>query len=466
MVADKVLLLVGDSLRADSFKRYAPLGDDYKELVPAYTQTPGATFSLLYGRHLSQVYWPTELNPLEVLRAFNVNPDWPATSTFGMFNFIPLVARILKGESVVHALRKKGIKTMVYSQLNSPPLSLPDFDVTDLPDVRATLHKLDPINRALLKLILRFSQHVFKNSQINMSFMVTNFLLDTIPWREWIISNLGNFYSRHLYEDLANVALRKLKKLEGRWFVYFHAFTPHGEYSCGRYRHAVWLHSFLWNFNSMLAEHYKISQVSNLEELKERPELCEKVKDLFEREVFGQLKGAYEECAKTFADFVKRVKEELVPEGWKVLVTSDHPEYFGEECLSGHPPLPPTKEPPLKVPLALFGEGDLKDVKSYVQIPELVAKNFTADWEAPIKDDVLVSIPYLHKEGWGILVEVTDGKEVAYHAVDERGNEVWEGPEHLREKIKEHERAASSERRKIIFRIRTGIKVRKRVLHK
>lgn len=460
-----MLLLVGDSLRADSFKRYVPKASEYKELVPAYSQTPGATFSLLFGRHLTHVFWPTELNPMTVLRFAGIETLKDTSATFGIFNFIPTLSKLLAEESVVHALRKAGVRTMVYSQLDSPPLSLPPFDVEDL--ANTTRLRLDYVSRAILAVSWRLATVATKRYRNLGKMALLNTIIDVLPWKKGIIFEAGNFPARHLYEDMAEVAIYKLKKLKGDWFVYFHAFTPHGEYSCGEFRHALDLHMLTWSFNVHVGELLKLYQVDSLERLLRYYRTCDVIRDVLEDEgIFRKLRTAYEECVKLFASFVKRLEEELVPEGWTVIVTSDHPEYFGEDCLSGHPPLVPLRRPPERVPLLLLGEGSLEGVRAYTQIPELVAEHFSVRWAAPSSDEVLVTIPYLRDNKWSIMVVSTDGDKTAYHAVDESGNEVWGGPEELREAISQHERRAAEERKKIINRLKIKLKLRRRLLNK
>jgi len=460
------LLLVGDSLRADTFRKYNKAKGEYKELLPAYTQTPGATFSLLFGRHASHVYWPTEINPFEVLRQFGFR--WPKGkgATFAIFNYFPVVAKLLSDESVVSAMRKDGIKTMVYSQMGAPPLSLPKFDVVELGEGRRIVSKLDPFSKGVIFVLWKIARIATKPYDYLGSHGLVNTLLDKLPVKDGIIAEAGNFFSRQLYEDLSSVSIAKMKSLKGRWFVYFHAFTPHGEYSCGPFRGRMDVHMLTWYYNVKVGEALKLYQVDSVEAVLAHYQKCKKIKKIFDEVgIFKILKEAYEECVKLFADFVKRVEEELVPEGWKVIVTADHPEYFGEDCLSGHPPLPALTVPPLKVPVLLLGDRGLGDVRAYTQIPELAAKLLSVQWEAPSKDDVLVTIPYMRESGWSVMVEATDWKRNAAHVVDEKGKEAWYGPEELREVIREHEMRSARERRKLLTKLKIRLRLRSKLAH-
>jgi len=463
---DKVLLLVGDSLRADSFRRYNKATGEYKELLPAYTQTPGATFSLLFGRHVSHVYWPTEVNPFDILKQFGFY--WPKGkgATFAMFNFFPLVAKLLSEESVVHAMRRSGVKTMVYSQLSVPPLSLPDFDIVDIGETKNISSKLSLLSKATLFFLWNVARFATKPYDLLCNHGLINALLDKLPTKDGIIAEAGNFPSRQLYEDLANVAISKLKRLKGRWFVYFHAFTPHGEYSCGPYRGKMDVHMLTWYYNVKVGEALKLYQVDSVEAVLEYYEKCKRIKKVLEKSgIFEILRNAYEECVKLFAEFVKRVEEELVSEGWKVIVTADHPEYFGEDCISGHPPLPALTHPPLKVPLLLMGAKGIDEVKVYTQIPELAAKLLSVDWKAPSKDDIMETVPYMRERGWSIMVEATNWKTNAAHVVDNKGKEAWYGPEELREIIRAHEQRSAKERKKLLAKLRIKLRLRKKLAH-
>ena len=463
---DKVMLLVGDSLRADSFKKYNKVTGEYKELLPAYTQTPGATFSLLFGRHVSHVYWPTEVNPFDILRQFGFY--WPKGkgATFAMFNFFPLVAKLLSEESVVHAMRRSGIKTMVYSQLNVPPLSLPEFDVVEIGDTKQIFSKLSPLSKATLFVLWSLARFATEPHDLLGNHGLINALLDKLTHEGRNNSGGRQLLQQATVRGLGRRGHIKVEKVKGEAVRLLPRLHPHGEYSCGPYRGKMGVHMLTWYYNVKVGEALKLYQVDSVEAVLEYYEKCKKIKKVLEESgIFEILRSAYEECVKLFAEFVKRVEEELVAEGWKVIVTADHPEHFGEDCISGHPPLPPLTRPPLKVPLLLMGAKGVNEVKAYTQIPELAARLLSVDWRAPSKDDVMETIPYMRESGWSIMVEATDWKTNAAHVVDNEGKEAWYGSEELREIIRAHERRSAKERKKLLTKLRIKLRLRKKLAH-
>ncbi len=478
----KVLLLVADSLRADSFERHSLPLIQYKRVKTAFPYTIGASFALMHGRHFTHVYWPNEVNVKETLTKAGLETKYDDVY-LATWEYLLLAAKLLEKESPVCLLRENGVKTYTLSNAAAKvddvctrPLWTRPYNVEGGP-------KEIPI-RILRKLL--------QETLISVRNYVCERLYgkgeDAVKRRDYveivIASLLPGFLKSILYAEVNNkrhhldvvgkASLKALRSLKDEVFVYFHALTPHYPYTCYTNLLKELASSTLQKRTKVrLAGFYmimfgKIVGFDMLDDMKKFLKFFEAGNDL-ERlleshDLVKDLRKAYEDCVRLFVEFVKEVSEELVPEGWNVIVTSDHPEYFGEGGLLSHPH-PPGPFSPHDVPLGIMGDKveDLKDIRVQTQIPELFVSYFGIEWESPSREEVYVSIPYWRPKGGGIAVSASKGNKYL-HMVSDGKETLWLGSEDkdLKELILQHLERARKERRRNLLKIRTRLALMKR----
>lgn len=438
-MADKVLLLVGDSLRNDTLRNIKGF-KDVKPLLPAYPQTSGATFSLSFGLHASEVFWPGEYDPYKEVIG-NISRDVVDPTSLSIFYFFRKSAEMMRDSSVAYAMRKAGVKPLLLRQIDVA------FGTSGFDEVYPGNELL---SKALTKALYGIAKIIrFRDEPFTRLVLFDYFIRLLGPLGRELGKGVPNVHIDFIGDKLIKF-FKKLGKENKKLFVYAHLFTPHAPYMCRfmlNLKYTV-AHMFL----SWLFRPYSIDDVKWWFE-----ERCGQIRDaIMNNDVLREAYKEYLRCNEALASFAERLAEELVPEGWAIMLTGDHPEFFGESCMISHPRVPPLEE--VRVPFRVAGM-EKPEINAYTQIPEVAAKELGVNWEAPSKDDVVSSIVTMEPNYMAVMVATYEKGKGLIYLYDSEGREAWIGEEGLREKILEHLDNAKKLRKKWLLRLRIRSKV-------
>ncbi len=438
-MADKVLLLVGDSLRNDTLRNIKGF-KDVKPLLPAYPQTSGATFSLSFGLHASEVFWPGEYDPYKEVIG-NISRDVIDPTSLSIFYFFRKSAEMMRDSSVAHAMRKVGVRPVLLRQIDVA------FGTSGFDELHPGNMLISKAFAKVLHELIRIIRH--KDEPFTHSVLFNYFVRMLGPLGKELGKGLPDVHVDFIGDKLIKF-LKDLGRDNRKLFVYAHLFTPHAPYMCRFMFNLKYVvaHMYL----SWLFRPYKIDEVEWW--FKER---CKQIRDaILNNEVLKEAYREYLRCNEALARFAERLAEELVPEGWSILLTGDHPEFFGESCMISHPRVPPLEE--VRVPFRVAGM-EKPEINAYTQIPEVAAKELGVPWEAPSRDDVVSSIVTMEPNYMAIMVATYEKGRGLIYLYDTEGKEVWIGNENLRDKIKEHLENARKIRKKWILRLKIRSKL-------
>lgn len=446
----KVLILVADSLNYEDIKDIK--ADIVKPLTPNAPYTAAATFSILYGRPVSHIFWP-DGGPDLLKEAF---PSQYRKE--GALELIPKLARKISEISIVESLKRNGVKTIVLNYMGSPPVSQPNsFNYRFGPDEYGNKKVSTNINSFLFQLYNKMLEAMLGKYKYHTDLIAGNWVV-TRPIAKAVLSS--KLYSFHA-DTIKDGLIRSLKELDGNVFVYAHILSPHLPYECGFKDTMYSLFHFIYSTTVYTSSKLTPRTISELKEFYETD-----FREFFlGDEIIRRVKKAYLHCVGQVKEMFYELSEELSE--WTLILTSDHPEYFwdsGYEGFLSHPEHLPLN--PKKVPMIVSNPiDDMDDIKSQIGISKYVLRTFGIDKVKVYDYDHTESICYkrVRKRECNFWA-ISTGNGVYYYGSDDDGNlkEFVVGNVDMDyiERVKEE---TKKEREKIWSRIRLKIRVGRRL---
>ncbi len=408
--------MVADALRHDLFWKYFRRKDGkVGNVFPAGMGTPVATLALLYGITPSFLYWPSKVEEKgELLKTFDA---------LIIFRNVKKIKHL----AITKILEENKVMTfaLVFNDLAVPA-----------PFVEA----YRPCTNNLVVTVKRWLNRFVPNLLEGLGFM--DIFISQNPLISFISEEKGDCaYIMHT-RGVKRFVFRKLKEFErhDNVFVYMHLLTPHEPYLCREFYEIVKIVKdvirnakysvFRKKYVELIRGSYKSNReesISRLRKFYERFEELEKILEV--NKVLIDVKESYKACVKEVIEFLVDLIEKFGKD-WKIVFTSDHPEYFGEGGIIQHEyPFPFGKT--LRSPLYIHGEyGELGEIYQ-TQIPELISHFFGINYKSKAREKVMEDLRYLgapllsfYTEEGGAYVRIHSDEGLEFEMGSESGKGV------------------------------------------
>ena len=415
----RVMLVVADALRHDLFwRRFRRKDGKVGNVFPAGMGTPVATLALLYGITPSYLYWPKEVkgekNFLKIFDAHIINSS----------------VRKLHSISLPKVLEREKVKTI-------------GIIFNDLVVQTPFIQNIRPCVNTMMARIKRWLNRLVPNLLKDLELM--DVLINQNPfvnlWGEVRSGKRGctNLVHARKARGLIFRILEEAMRYENV-FVYLHLLTPHEPYLCREFYQVLeTVKDLLRNaryvplrkrYVELQRGSHETSKEESIRRIRKFYEKFEELEKILEvNKVVLDAKEAYKACVEEVIEFLDELRERFGKE-WKIIFTSDHPEYFGEGGTLQHEfPFPFGKT--LRSPIYIHGEyGELGEIYQ-TRIPEIVSHFFGVEFKSKAREKVMEDLRYLgapllsfYTEEGGPYVRIHSHEGLEFEMGSEEGKKV------------------------------------------
>ncbi len=379
----KVMLVVADALRHDFFWKYFRRKDGKTgNVFPAGMSTPVATLALLYGITPSYLYWPSKAEGEgDFLRLFDVHV---------LFNRVKKIQDV----SVISSLNRSGVETIgiIFNDIVIPA-----------PFTRVFTPCNNTMTTRVVRWLNRFVPNIFKDIKMMDILINQNPLINLLGETDAYKRNCVNMVHAKRAKRLIFKRLEEIERHENV-FVYLHLLTPHEPYLCREFYQLldtirdvirnVRFASFRKQYVELQRGSYKHRRDESVRRLRKFYEKFAELEKILEvNGILIDVKEAYKACVSEVIEFLDEVREKF-GKTWKIIFTSDHPEYFGEGGVIQHEyPFPFGRT--LRAPIYIHGEhGELGEIFQ-TRVPEIISLFFGVKYKSRAREKVMEDLRYL-----------------------------------------------------------------------